>query len=154
MVKVQLHRAAFLLSVIVCGVMFAQCNRKTTEVIAEDYSFKFELSTPFALGVTDKACNLDQNICIVMDSVYDDSRCPEGVNCIWEGNAKMRFKFTTSKNSYVLYLDTQPTSNIYHNDTIVGGYHISLNQLSPYPVEDNPIKLSDYAAEIQISAVN
>ncbi len=154
MVNIQSRRTMLLMTFLIFGLVFAQCNRKTTEVIAEDYSFKFALNRPFALGINDKACNLDQNICVTMDSVYDDSRCPEGVNCIWEGNAKMRFKVTTAKKSHVLYLDTQPTSNIYHNDTIVGGYRVTLNQLSPHPVADNPIKLSDYAAEIQISSVN
>jgi len=31
-----------------------------------------------------------EKITIKFDSVVEDSRCPEGTNCIWAGNAKIR----------------------------------------------------------------
>ena len=137
--------------IVVLSVVFTNCNRKTKNVVSNDCTFHFKVDAPFAMGVSDKACNTDLNIQIALDSVFDDSRCPEGVNCIWEGNAKMRSQLKTAKSQFRFDLDTQPTSNFYQHDTTIGGYRISLLQLSPYPVSENKIKQTDYAVEISVS---
>ncbi len=91
--------------------------------------------------------NTDYQISIMLDSVLNDSRCPTGAECIWAGNAAVRFTYTSasSKVSFVLN-----TISSFRTDSLIEGYRIRMTKLSPYPVLGVAIKQSDYKAEIEI----
>lgn len=85
---------------------------------------------------------------IVLDSVLEDSRCPENATCIWEGNAKLRFIYRTKdklNESFVLN-----TYMGYRKDTLIKGFRIKLVKVSPYPRLDEDILQTDYRAELEI----
>ena len=63
----------------------------------------------------------------------NDSRCPEGVQCVWEGNASVEFILTTRTESYNFTLDTHTPPN-FKNDTIIEGLKYHLIDVVPYPV--------------------
>jgi hypothetical protein len=135
-------------------LLFSNCNKKSVEQVVADYDVTFEMDKSFDLSLSAKACNLKENICIVLDSVFDDTRCPTGLNCVWEGNAKMRFKIKTDTSYSFFHLDTQPNSDLYHHDATVNGYKISLVELKPYPKVNTGIKLTDYAVTIEVNSPN
>lgn len=86
---------------------------------------------------------------IVLDSVLEDSRCPENATCIWEGNAKLRFVYRTKdklKESFMLN-----TSAGYRRDTLIDGFRIKLQKVDPYPRMDEDIKQTDYRAVLEIT---
>ena len=62
----------------------------------------------------------------------NDSRCPNGVMCFWEGNASVEFNLTTKSEKYNFTLDTH-----YHpmfvNDTVIEGVKYQLINVLPYP---------------------
>jgi hypothetical protein len=68
---------------------------------------------------------------ICLDSVLNDSRCPTGVMCIWEGNAEVKLKFE-KVNENPVYFNLN-TNLRFTRDTVIDGYSISLIDLSPYP---------------------
>jgi len=87
-------------------------------------------------------------ILICLDSVIGDSRCPIGVQCFWEGNAEVKFK-------YVKHDDQPVYFNLYthldfRNDTVIDGYKVTLKGLKPHPVYGRTIRQKDYKAEILI----
>ena len=90
----------------------------------------------------------ETRIYLCFDSVLNDSRCPAGVYCIWEGNAEVRFKLEKYDNRTIVFdLNTHAG---FTTDTIVSGYKITLLNLDPYPVVDHRINQNDYKAEILI----
>ena len=75
---------------------------------------------------------------ICYDSLVYESRCPEGMMCIWQGAAAGKFSFFINNNKHQLALCTLPIKP-YAHDTIVGNYKIELLTIDPYPgVKDPP----------------
>jgi hypothetical protein len=107
--------------------------------------------------ILDNAINIAQGDCagdahtktyICLDSVLNDSRCPNGVQCIWQGNAEARFKFIKSGDAPVFF--NLNTYLGFTNDTIIGGYKFTLKSINPYPDIDHIILPGEYKAEILI----
>ena len=116
-----------------------------------DITSGFVLNNPIILAAGSCAGDQQSHTYICFESALNDSRCPEGVECFWEGNAQARFKFVKSNEIPIFFiLDTHPG---FTTDTIVGGYKITLKTLSPYPVYGKIILPKDYKAEIQIEKV-
>ena len=71
----------------------------------------------------------------------NDSRCPEGAMCSWEGNASVEFHLTTKKEEYDFTLDTHRPPN-FKNDIVIEGVKYELIDVLPYPVlgEETHIK--------------
>ena len=79
--------------------------------------------------------------------VADDSRCPEGVDCIWAGNGKITVIVRKGKQKPVsleLNTMTEPKSVTYE------GYEITLVKLAPYPKKDIKIKKGAYVATLVV----
>ena len=87
-------------------------------------------------------------ILICLDSVLNDSRCPIGVQCFWEGNAEVRFKFEKYPDGPILF--NLNTHKGFRNDTILDKYKFTLVGLSPLPKQGSRINQKDYKAEILI----
>jgi hypothetical protein len=86
---------------------------------------------------------------ICIDSVLNDSRCPSGANCIWSGNAEVRFIF--EKLNHVPILFTLNTHIRFLSYIVLNGYRITLLDLDPYPTMRSQIDQKNYKAEIIIS---
>lgn len=79
--------------------------------------------------------------------VEGDSRCPEGVQCIWEGSATLRFAIEGSDETF-----TVETSG--GKQTVVAGkYQLVAEGLSPYPKEGKAIDASSYRATLRFKPV-
>lgn len=77
---------------------------------------------------------------ICFDSLIMDSRCPKGVNCVWQGTAQIKVNFHEGGNSHRFDMSLQnfPSLGI-TSDTIINGYRIRFEDLLPYPDFDtNP----------------
>jgi len=61
----------------------------------------------------------------------NDSRCPVGAMCFWEGYASVEFQLTTKKGKYDFTLDTH-NPPIIRNDTVIGGIKYQLIDVMPY----------------------
>jgi hypothetical protein len=80
--------------------------------------------------------------------VIEDSRCPIGVDCIWEGNAKIRLRISKSKGeSKTVELNTnvEPTTVKFED------HEIRLLRLEPIPKANEKIKAESYTAFLNIN---
>ncbi len=68
-------------------------------------------------------------ITVKFESVEEDSRCPEGTNCVWAGNAKVKITLAKGKKAsktFELNSTTQP------NTITFEGYDIKFVDLAPH----------------------
>jgi len=83
-----------------------------------------------------------EDIRVTFEKVLEDSRCPVGVTCVWEGNAKIRLA--------LLELDIGSVGELNSNrkidpDSLVfAGYTIRIKSLDPYPIDGVSIDSMDY----------
>ncbi|MGD9489517.1 MAG: hypothetical protein AB7W47_15975 [Calditrichaceae bacterium] len=84
---------------------------------------------------------------ITFDSLLQESRCPTGVVCVWEGNGSIQMSLLTESKKVSFILNTHPD---FTNDTTTVGYYISLVELNPYPHIDSTYTEKDYRAVILV----
>jgi hypothetical protein len=84
---------------------------------------------------------------ICLDSV-SDSRCPEGAECFWEGNAEARFKF--EKYNETPHFFSLNTHLRFRRDTTIDHYKFILINVRPAPSFNHPVGQGDYKADILI----
>ena len=85
---------------------------------------------------------------VTFNRVAEDSRCPEGVNCIWAGNAKVVLWLSKGRrrsSTMMLNTGTDPKEAAYR------GYEVKLVKLDPYPKEKRRIRRRDYVATLVVS---
>ena len=102
----------------------------------------------FTLKPGQKA-NLPDDFSIRFIQVEEDSRCPNGATCVWEGNGKVLLEFLEPG------IPARPfrlnTHEQFTTDTVIQGYSIYLQQLSPYPVVDQQIDPKSYTVELLVT---
>jgi hypothetical protein len=109
---------------------------------------EFVLNNSIILSEKDCAGDAASHTYVCFESVLGDSRCPEGAQCIWAGNAQVRFRFVKNNDNPLFFnLNTNPGFN---RDTIIGGYKFTLKALNPYPSLKDVNLPKAYKAEIEI----
>jgi len=119
--------------------LFAQQSRKA-EVI--------RLGQEFDLRINQESAIEGEGLAVVFESVLEDGRCPEGVDCIWSGNAKIRIRSSKQKHASApieLNTDVGPKSSSYLD------YEIKLVALKPRPKADRPVQPNEYKAALIIT---
>jgi hypothetical protein len=109
----------------------------------------FVLNQSFTLAPGAKACLSSENVCLTFEKVNSDSRCPSTAICFWEGVAEVNFLLRINEASYPFTLHTLKKLQ-YRKDTVIQGYTVKLEQLSPYP-DGKPIDQKDYRAQVIIT---
>jgi hypothetical protein len=80
---------------------------------------------------------------IKFKSLAGDSRCPQGVECVWEGNAEVILE--VSKNEITLNTALDP------KEKVVGDYNIQLRDVIPYPKAGEELTPENYSIKIVVS---
>jgi hypothetical protein len=96
--------------------------------------------------------NYENKLILRMDTVLNDSRCPSNVQCVWEGNAEVRFLFTVDSFQTDFALNTNGGMQ-FNSDTVIGGYSIKLLDLSPYPEDPGEILQVEYFSKVVVQAI-
>lgn len=91
--------------------------------------------------------NEEIHLTITMDSVTQDNRCPLIADCIWEGNAVVKFDVGYGGDHYKVFLNTAAD---YRNDTVVDIYRIELLELNPMRESFDTIEQNKYSAKIVV----
>lgn len=86
------------------------------------------------------------NLIVKFVSLIEDSRCPEGINCVWAGNAKIQIKVSKGKESKTFDLNTftEPKAATFT------GYEIKLIELNPKPATNIRINRNGYIATLSV----
>ena len=88
------------------------------------------------------------DLLIAFEGVAEDSRCPEGVVCVWQGNARAHFSATDRGGNRVEFeLNTGLQPRAYR----FCGYTIKLEKLVPHPHVNRETKVDEYVATLFVS---
>lgn len=90
---------------------------------------------------------------ICFDSLINDSRCPVGAECIWQGTAIIQASFHENGNSHTFKISLQGYPTLGNtNDTTINGYRIIFTDLQPHPEVNKPVpRPQDIRATFSIS---
>jgi len=77
--------------------------------------------------------------------VPEDSRCAIGVQCVWAGRARVRFRVDSANSQRTIDLRTDSTT------AVVFAHTITLDSLLPYPRANQPIAKSQYRAWVRVT---
>lgn len=106
------------------------------------------LNDALALKYSELYCNSEYDFRLSFDSLQD-SRCPIGTSCIWEGNARVQLIFKQGQeNAIRFWLNTHVN---FPSDTTINGIRFELSDVLPYPEVDKDYQLEDYILQIHIS---
>ncbi len=82
--------------------------------------------------------------------VSQDSRCPDGVQCVWAGDATVHLVANPGQSNSAsadLHTNTQGGPA----QISINGYTVSLVSLSPYPKNGQQINPGDYVATVRVA---
>ncbi len=113
-----------------------------------DVTSEFILNNSIILSEKDCAGDTRAHTYICFESVISDSRCPEGAQCFWAGDAEVKFRFVKSGDGPVYF--NLHINQSFTNDTIAGGYKFTLKALNPYPSLKDLNLPRVYRAELEI----
>ena len=116
-------------------------NNSATEIVSEESG-----NITFQQG--ESKILKESGIKITFKSVSQDSRCPEGVQCIWAGVAVADLELSgTSKKPMLISLATQnfPAQKL-SKTAVFDGYKIELQNVLPYPKQN--AEKENYSIEI------
>lgn len=104
-------------------------------------------SETLSIGVNQAKKVFSRKITIRLLTVVEDSRCPEGTECVQAGNAKLRFSVARGTDApHTIELDTNGAGS-----ATVEGFVIKLDSLAPTPKTAAPIKPKDYVANLTVT---
>ncbi len=118
-----------------------------------DTSTTIDAQDPIAVKIGERTTFETQNI--RFDSVVDDSRCPEGTQCIWAGEAKVTIAILENEEERAQELVFGADGINETNPQLlytIGTTEIQAIGLEPYPKEGATIQSSDY--QIILKKVN
>ena len=138
--------AFFLLT---CFSLFGYIHHHDGYIPATETSITASLGEAFDIKVGQKASIFSQQLTLKFLSVSEDSRCPQGTICMWEGNGKVNIEVTaTGQTSYVVELNTAMSLE---SEATYLNYTIALLDLRPYPSAESTIQQSEYIATVRVT---
>ena len=106
---------------------------------------KVSLNEQFTIKAGRQVVIKGEKLSVRFSSVQNESRCPTGVQCVWEGNAAISIEVSKKrKKSAQAILNTNTA--IQPNELAYKKYRIKLLGLNPYPRIDEKIEAIDYEA--------
>ena len=111
----------------------------------------YPLNQQFTLSPGQSAKITPEDISITFDKVLNDSRCPTGANCIWEGQVQCLISIKLDGKTEQLTL-TQSGSDTAASQ-IYDKYRLEFN-VKPYPRVNDTINSSEYTLELKVSSLS
>jgi hypothetical protein len=119
-----------------CGAQSELQTAPSSAVVGDTTFLELPVGTSASAG----------EIIVAFDSVLGDSRCPTGVQCVWAGNGEVRLTLTRGVDVEAVGLNT----TVEPRETAFFGYLVTLRELAPYPVYDEPLDPEEYVATIAV----
>lgn len=120
--------------------LFVSCNNNE-----EPETFNIGEETVFQYGEINQS-----NISSLEFTITEinDSRCPSGVECIWEGKTDVTIVVEKP------YAGTIELSSHNHSIDTLGDFSFELIDVSPYPIYMEVTELKDYLVTLDILRIN
>ena len=129
-----------LLSLLILGLSPATVTCSETKV---------SLGQKFTLHIGETAEIEGEQLQIKFLEVFEDSRCPRGVTCVWEGRVSCLIEITYQESLHRITL-TQPGLTDWPTKESFKQYQISFD-VEPYPEAGNEIPADDYLLVLRIT---
>jgi hypothetical protein len=140
-------RTIFFIVISIC--IFSGCDHKTQ--YNNNNSIYLNDTTRFT--VHQSRFNNTEGFALTLDSVASDSRCPLSVDCIWEGNAALKFTYSGNALDTTFILNTNGSKQF--PDTIISNNLIFiLTSVEPYPEFPESIRMEDYTCSVVVKKEN
>jgi len=130
---------------LLASLMLVVACSKEKEPIA-DASLKggqITLNDTLTIGYQTTLVDEANHLSLTFDSLSNESRCPIGVVCFWQGNVAVKLTFKKGNLEYPFTLDSY-----FKPDTSVGGYDFHFLDATPYPDISKPVDDSEYRVEL------
>lgn len=114
---------------------------KATLVLVQNPVFDLNTNVDIAYNQSVNVGGLDLTF-----SGVSDSRCPEGTTCVWAGNVQATFK----SGKYMVRL-TLEAGQPELARTIVNGYHVTLEKITPTPQAGVAANKADYKVQLVVT---
>ena len=104
--------------------------------------------------VTQKKCLKKKGFTLILKEVVSDSRCPEGLNCIWAGEATAIISVykdakLVEDNTMVFSIKNQEENKLWFCKYLSENQkNLKSVQLLPYPNKDKPIDKKKYFVKV------
>lgn len=104
--------------------------------------------------ITQKQCLNRSGYTLVLKEVTTDSRCPQGVQCVWMGEAQVVVSLYRDKKLIEDIAITISPNTLQQNKELIAKYskekykNIQTVSLSPYPKKEQVVKPTDYYLKI------
>ena len=132
-------------SLLFCALAFAGSCKKKPQA---GYRI-VQAGEPFQLKMNESAKLDGEDLKVTFTKVMEDSRCPEGTDCLWAGEVKVAVTANTGNRSYQIAL-TREGKQTGPVTLPAGNFRISLLEVAPYPKNQKKIQPEDY--KIKLSA--
>lgn len=112
---------------------------RSTDPASLDRPFRIRLDQTVAVAGTDLQVTFDDLV---------DSRCPTGVECVWEGSARVTLDAAAAAGAQRFSLDTHPDLGPTGEAL---GYAFQLLDVEPFPVIDQPVPREAHVATLIVT---
>ena len=106
------------------------------------------LGSPFDVAMGETVAVAGEDLHVTFESVTEDSRCPEGAQCVWEGDAVARVTLVKSPEKSVT-VDLH-TNGRFDREAEYHGYVVGLVDIAPHPRTDKPRDPKAYVATLRV----
>ncbi len=110
----------------------------------------FDLGKEFEIAINETLENCPKNISITLLDVQD-SRCPAGAVCIWEGMIVINAEMNIDGKDLDLQLSTNENASRFPQEFSTSEYTVKLIDAIPYPNINDPQNPEDKRAILVIS---
>ena len=130
------------------ALLFSAC-KKDCDCLPE---YSFLLNDTVTIAFSQTAILLPDDLKITFTGITEDSRCPTGVQCIWEGRAVAGFQAEKNGEKKVFSLTNNEKPEVEPKQTIeVFGRTIKLLEVTPYPENPFTIQAGDYKVKFVVN---
>ncbi|WP_313028676.1 hypothetical protein [Soonwooa sp.] len=137
-------RPILLTTILSLGILSCEAQKKTTTSTSNSSSTSTSTSSQSTNTSGLKKVNIDMgdyqqiagtDLSIKYNGIIEDSRCPEGMTCVWAGVAVAELEVMTpsSRPRMIQLATTEMESRGLKKSETVYGYDISLKTVSPHP---------------------
>jgi hypothetical protein len=133
----------FLISVFILIILSGCQNSRGTN--------KVYLNDQFSLAIGQTAEVQEEQLTIKFEGISEDSRCPKGATCIWQGRVSCVLQVSDSSDSTKIVL-TEPGLSDQYGKIIYRKYEFT-SHVQPYPELGKKISSEEYGVLLTIKKI-
>ncbi len=135
------------LMILALVTVFSACKKKPQpgySVVKTDQIFEMKMGQSVVVD--------GQDLKLTFSAVPEDSRCPEGANCIQEGQIRIVLATVGDNASREIEFTRKATFKGTTTQTL-GKFKIQLNEVSPYPKSGTPVQPEQYKLKLAVRKI-